>query len=155
MIHRDITASNVVIASDNPLRLELIDLAFSKSYRVQDPTTGKKVHLTAGKTTTLWGTPMFASINAESFQIQSRRDDLEAAAYVLLWLRRRGHLPWDDLDSTEYRIRCKKFFKIGAIEPVYGHYLDACWGLGFEENPQYGEWIHNFTQLRERLKPQL
>ena len=40
------------------------------------------------------GTPEFLSLNGHEEGEQSRKDDLIAVGYVLVWLLRRGKLPW-------------------------------------------------------------
>lgn len=67
----------------------LIDYGLSKRYR--NPRTRQHVNLIHHKNLT--GTARYASINAHLGLEQSRRDDLEAIGYVLIYLLL-GGLPW-------------------------------------------------------------
>ena len=98
MLHRDIKPQNVMLGRDNDRDVYLIDFGLSKKYvnaSKHIPYKDKKRGLT--------GTPRFASINCHLGIEQSRRDDLESLAYVLIYLAN-GTLPWVGLGGKR-RIR--------------------------------------------------
>jgi serine/threonine protein kinase len=82
-IHRDIKAENFLVGLGDKSRiLYIIDYGLAKQYR--DPRTKHHISLKTNKSLT--GTPRFASINNHRGYEQSRRDDLESLAYVLIYL---------------------------------------------------------------------
>lgn len=93
-VHRDIKPDNWMVGQDAtkaPL-LYLIDFGLTK--RVVDPTSQRHIPHRTGKSLT--GTPRYASLHAHDGEEQSRRDDLEALGYMLVFLAK-GALPWQGL----------------------------------------------------------
>ena len=68
----------------------LIDFGLSK--RWQCPRTGNHIISKTGKG--VIGTAEFLSLHGQSGGEQSRKDDMIALGYVLVWLLRKGKLPW-------------------------------------------------------------
>jgi len=117
LVHRDIKPDNFLLGL-KAKHLYLIDFGFCKKYSVSDnPKT----------TTSLIGSPNYASINAHNCVELSRRDDLESLGYMLMYLHL-GRLPWtNDIlhDKMHY-------------EPtVFADYMRYVKGLSFSEPPDY------------------
>lgn len=98
MLHRDIKPQNIMLGTIDDKEVYLIDFGLSKRYMID----GKHIPYKDNKRG-LTGTPRYASINAHLGIEQSRRDDLESLAYVMVYLAK-GSLPWQGLGGRK-RIR--------------------------------------------------
>jgi serine/threonine protein kinase len=76
--------------------IHLIDFGLSKRYF--DPKTNRHHIYEMGKS--FRGTRRYSSINSMLGIEQSRRDDLESVAYVLIYFLRKGKLPWQVIYSN-------------------------------------------------------
>ena len=142
-IHRDMKPDNFAMGiNDLNYQVYLIDFGLAKLYRsprtlIQNPMVIKKK---------LTGTARYASINALKGVEQSRRDDLEGLAYVLLYLLR-GNLPWQGLQAKNKEERYKKILdikmKTSCQELCYGYpkelsdFLYYTKYLEYTEDPDY------------------
>ena len=106
-VHRDIKPDNFLIGKKDPNVIYLIDFGLSKKYKSDK--TGK--HLKFSFTGKLTGTVRFASANALRGGEQSRRDDLESIAYMIIFFMR-GKLPWQGVTGTKKMERYLKIYKM-------------------------------------------
>ena len=152
-IHRDIKPENFLIGKENTEKtIYLIDFGLAKRYR--DEYT--QIHIPLKENRNLTGTARYASCNAHNGLEQSRRDDMESIAYVILYFFRKK-LPWQGLkckDKNEKHAKIKelkmsitpeKLFE--GIPKEFADYLTMVKKLGFEDEPAYKSYIRMFNKL--------
>jgi len=138
--HRDIKPHNLCISLDETFKVSLIDFGLASKYikdsgehRIKSPGRG------------FVGTCRFASSSAHEGNSPCRKDDLESAGYVWIWMVL-GKLPWQQLNipdrSTKHEILAfrKKKFKASTVvhSEEIENYFEAINALMFEECPNYG-----------------
>lgn len=93
--HRDVKPENFMYGHGrHKTVLYIIDFGLCK--RVVDVSSGRHIDNRRGKALT--GTPRYASLFTHDGNEQSRRDDIEALVYTLIFMVR-GSLPWQGLSS--------------------------------------------------------
>ncbi|KAJ9446330.1 Casein kinase I [Diplonema papillatum] len=151
-IHRDVKPENIMVraaktADGSPsLDFFLIDFGLSKLFI--DPDTRRHVS-EADEDEGFSGSPEYASLSALHGAGQSRRDDLEALGYTLLYFCL-GRLPWQDVgggsheerldvvtrikQATDLPALCSATRTPAAIRDLIGY----AQSLSFESTPDYG-----------------
>lgn len=153
IIHRDIKPDNFVMGVDSKNgTLYILDFGLAKKYR--SSTTLEQYPMVNKKKLT--GTARYASINALEGLEQSRRDDLEAVGYVLLYFLR-GSLPWQGLRIKSKEDRYKKILEKKRATtsselcegfPVeFKEYIDYTRGMDYTEEPNYEMLRAKFMKL--------
>ena len=143
IIHRDIKPDNFVIGRGFKKKyLYLLDFGLSKKYR--SSTTLK--HYPLIKKKKLTGTARYASINALNGITQSRRDDLEAIGYVLMYFLI-GKLPWQGMVNKNKDERYLRIMEVKrdttpeqlckGFPPEFERYVSYTRNLEYEEDPDY------------------
>eukprot|EP01130_Rhizamoeba_saxonica_P016983 TRINITY_DN7993_c0_g1_i1.p1 TRINITY_DN7993_c0_g1~~TRINITY_DN7993_c0_g1_i1.p1 ORF type:complete len:362 (-),score=47.10 TRINITY_DN7993_c0_g1_i1:14-1099(-) len=141
IIHRDIKPGNFVMGRDKDAGLvSLLDFGLCSYY-----INNKKKHIPYKENASFRGTHRYASINAHMKVEQSRRDDLEALAYVLIYFMK-GKLPWQNIKVSKKKRREKigrMKEKISILEltmgmpKVFQKFLNYTRNLVFDEHPDY------------------
>ena len=152
IIHRDIKPDNFCWTDKSKREdCNIIDFGLSKQYILD----GKHIPQVSGKK--LIGTLSYCSINTHEGLEQSRRDDLESLAYVLIYFLRRGNLPWSRLsdekaskEDRQQRVRDKKINTsvkelCDGLPVEFETFTLYCRDLQFEEIPDY-EFLQNLLQ---------
>jgi casein kinase 1 len=152
-IHRDIKPDNFLIGHGKKSNIVyMIDFGLAKKYR--DPRSQQ--HIPYRENKSLTGTARYASINAHIGLEQSRRDDLEAIGYVLMYFCR-GQLPWQGFQASTKEEKYHKIMESKRSTPietlckgysaVFASYLNYCRALRFEDRPDYAYLRRLFKDL--------
>ena len=156
IVHRDIKPDNFLMGLDDLSQyVYLLDFGLAKKYR----SSSTLVHYPMINKKKLTGTARYASINALKGNEQSRRDDLEALGYVLMYLLR-GSLPWQGLQAKTKEERYKKILKkkidITSYDLCIGFpsefekYIEYTRNLQYTEEPKYDILKELFSKVMKR-----
>ena len=157
IIYRDIKPENFLIGKDDPNVIYIIDFGLCKKYRSSK--TGK--HILPRKTGFFYGTIKYSSIYALIGKEPSRRDDLIALGYLLIFLYK-GSLPWD-FKMKEFNnqilgkiLNLKRTNSNGTLfnnlPKEFNEYINYNNNLKFEQEPDY-KYLHSlFNNILFRLK---
>ena len=158
VIHRDLKPENIMIDLETKKIVYLIDFGMAKKYR----SSKTKKHIKFTIPNRLTGTARYCSINALRGTEQSRRDDLESAGYVLIYLAKRGYLPWMGLNIQEKIERYRRIYQIkkaikeeelcSPLPNEFCRYIKYVKKLNFEEEPDYNYLRGLFTELLIKYK---
>jgi serine/threonine protein kinase len=151
-IHRNIEPANFVLGLANADQLHLIDHGLTKKYW-----HGKShEHIAHETDKPFLGNKFFASVNAHAGLQQSRRDDLESVAYVLIYLLK-GVLPWMKQSRYSEQRQLARIMKLKTslsarklcerLPTQFAEFLRYCRSLSFEEAPNYS----HLTELMHQV----
>lgn len=158
-IHRDIKPNNFLIGRERQDQVYIMDFGLSKRFMYK----GK--HMKFRDHRSLIGTARYASINMHLGIEPSRRDDLEAVGYMLIYFII-GRLPWQGLTkkrgittleligevkmSTGISTLCRN------LPDCFSEYLKYVRNLKFDEKPDYeylkGLFIKTSIEYGSRLE---
>jgi serine/threonine protein kinase len=152
-LHRDIKPDNFMIGTGHQSNMVfVIDFGLSKKWR--NSKTLQHIPFREGKTLT--GTARYSSINTHLGIEQSRRDDIEAIAYVLVYLSK-GSLPWmglrADSQKQQYEVisECKIATSVNilcdGLPPEFALFLSETRKLAFADRPQYALYRQMFRDV--------
>ncbi|TFK73561.1 kinase-like protein, partial [Pluteus cervinus] len=156
VLHRDIQLGNCTIGlGQNERTLYMIDFGFSATYL--DQKTRRHVPEPRRKQDFI-GNYYFSSVRVHCRgKLPSRRDDLEAAALMLIHLLTPRGLSWtrNGPPKTEEAHDQLKLEKASAtpqqlcrsLPAEFEDFLTYCRNLRYSERPDYGMWIEEFRDL--------
>lgn len=159
IIHRDIKPDNFLMGQGKKVnQVHIIDFGLAKTYWDSE----MQSHIPYSSDNQFAGTANFASIGTHLGSEPSRRDDLEAIGYVLMYFYR-GVLPWQGLRAATKKalyevIAAKKMSTISApMDEVREHYpcefvtyMRYCRSLRFKARPEYHYVQSLFKDLFDR-----
>lgn len=150
-LHRDIKPDNFLIGlGRRKTTVYIVDFGLAKRYMVGN------THIPYREHKSLTGTARYCSINTHLGLEQSRRDDLEALAYVFLYFLR-GSLPWQGLKANTKRQKYEKILEKKMSSPIealtrgypteFAAYLHYTRALRFDDRPDYAYLRKIFREL--------
>ena len=80
-IHNDLKLDNILIGNDDPSTIYLIDFGTSTKYLDTDG-----AHIQNKRLGSFTGNLLFSSINSCKGNTKSRRDDVESAIFIMIYL---------------------------------------------------------------------
>ena len=141
-LHRDIKHSNFLVGNPDNAQLYLIDFGNARKYKSSK--TGKHIKLV--KSNKVYGSLIFLSTNALKGIEQTRKDDLEALGYVIIYLYI-GSLPWSSfkhknlyqgiLKTREEREKISTESICEGMPNEMNIYMNYVNNLKYEECPDY------------------
>lgn len=181
-IHRDIKPENFLMGADknNKNVLYIIDFGLSTQYMISNSKLEKNkqqanalsnnnindaynsnmdyfYHIKLTKNNKFIGNAKFQSINGHKGLTLSRRDDMEAIAYLLIYFLK-GSLPWDEVTArrdkkllfeqiTQIKIKTSTEKLCQGLPKEFSQYLNSVKSLKFDEEPHYAEYRKMFKEL--------
>jgi casein kinase 1 len=149
VIHRDIKPDNFLFGLGRTSQtVHLIDFGFCKSYLTLSGT-----HVMQTRDNSIVGTPNFVSISAHEGYRTSRRDDIESAIYVLIYL----FLPlqkWNNTFKqtlTNDAIKMEKHYIRSSDDLIPHQFINVlkyCDELKYEDEPNYELIINILNGLK-------
>ncbi|KAF8352011.1 kinase-like protein [Amanita rubescens] len=142
-VHCDIKPENFLMGiGQHEYLVNIIDFGLAKKYC--DSHT--RLHIPYKENQDLTGTVRYSSINAHAGVEQTRRDDLESLAYVLIYFLR-GSLPWQDLEAMTKKQKYDRIMRKKSSTSIdslccgfpseFGVFLNYARTLRFDAKPDY------------------
>ena len=143
LVHRDIKPDNFLIGKgDKSKIIYAIDFGLAKKYKQTN--TGMHIPYRDGKHLT--GTARYTSINTHLGMEQSRRDDIEALGYMMVYLLK-GRLPWQGMINSNPKKKYERIKKVkietkltslceGLPEEII-KFIQYARDMRFEDKPNY------------------
>lgn len=174
-LHRDLKPDNFVMGRcELQNQVFMIDFGLAKTYC--DTKTHEHIAYKDGKE--LVGTAKYTSLNTHAGIEQTRRDDLEGIAYMLIYFLK-GSLPWQNIKCENRSEKYKKIHYLKQSIPIgelcegipqeFAIFLKEVRNLKYDQRPEYSRYrklfrdlfinsgyvydsVYDWTEVNEKLK---
>jgi serine/threonine protein kinase len=132
-------------------RVYLVDYGIAEKFIGYDG-----VHAPMMETGACVGTPRFASVNVTLGRTGSRRDDVEALGYILVYLVK-GELPWDgarvasDAELGQVKLSTPLKSLCAGLPPPFEALIASSRALEYTAEPDYAGLIVAFEQIASNV----
>ena len=92
-MHNDLKLENILVGHKDSDRIYLIDFGLTQSFLDEN-----RNHIEKANVRKFSGNFLFASLNSCRGNNKSRRDDVESAIYIMIYLLNNNYLPWCDIE---------------------------------------------------------
>ena len=151
IVHRDLKPENIMFDIETKKIIYLIDFGLATKYR----SSKTKKHIKCAFANILVGSELFSSLNAITGFEHSRKDDLESAGYVMIFLLNKFKLPWskeEDINSViELKKKTTEEQLCKNLPKAFCDYMKYVKRLKFEEDPNYNYLRGLFIDLLTSL----
>lgn len=162
VVHRDVKPDNFLIGDmEGAGPVHVVDFGLSKLYL--DPANGRHIPSEVLQHDMGVGTASYSSLNSHLGIERSRRDDLEALGYMLVYFLR-GSLPWQGLSAPstwegyekirEVKLATSLHDLCEGLPTEFKTYLECCRAIEFEEAPDYNHLRSLFRNLLSDISSQ-
>ena len=93
-MHNDLKLENILVGHKDSDVIYLIDFGLSQTYLNENGQHFEKEYVRKFS-----GNFLFASLNSCRGNNKSRRDDIESAIYIMIYLLNDNYLPWCDIEK--------------------------------------------------------
>jgi len=154
-VHRDIKPENFLTGTGDRLHhISLTDFGLAVPY------CDGKVHLPRAEASAFCGSFRYASTGTHQLKTQSRRDDLEAVGYMLVYLAT-GSLPWAKVAGKNWEARNRRVLEMketisadeltADLPDSFAEYIEAVRELEFTDRPDYAALVQFFQEEKLNL----
>lgn len=153
-IHRDLKPQQFLVGKKDKEKVYIVDFGMCKKYRLAS------IHIPFQTNCPKAGNATFASINIHRRIQASRRDDMEAFAYFLIYCIK-GKLPWQNINNCA---KMDKWVRIGAAkskitteqlcDQLPSEFIvitNYCKSLEFDEAPNYDLLRNVLNNLAKKM----
>ena len=145
LVHRDIKPDNFLIGNNEKIKsIYIIDFGLCKTFSIKERS--------GTVSSSLIGSPMYASINAHKLLDLTRRDDLESLGYMLAYFYL-GSLEWQGnttFTNEDYVVLKRRLIDNPELPEVLIKYFKYVYNLEFGEKPNYALLMDKFRNELER-----
>ncbi|CDW81235.1 serine threonine protein kinase [Stylonychia lemnae] len=155
-VHNDLKLENILVGHKDSDIVYLIDFGLTQSYYTEEGIHSEKEYVRKFS-----GNFLFASLNSCRGNNKSRRDDIESAMYIMIYLLNDNYLPWCDIEKKyeqgmEFKDVLRERLEIEYTKRLFSmipkeliQTLKNVLTLKFDQEPDYQEIINAISKTKQ------